>query len=473
MQVIGLTLIVLASLFVAFERGWRPGGYIEYPFLFAVVLVGWIVPQLWYLTSDVLLPQGAVEKLQLIILLTLAMVVVGWKLGTRGAYPSGVTPTPPIHAVIPITIVLTGISFVLDSLLIIYRDQWIAEGGGQQATGTIPVLAFFGSVRIIPLWLSVHLFLRKRSTIVIALLAVNIIGTGTIAFVLLRRSEMIDFFFVMLTAFWFTRRFQVPKAVLIAGILLVTPVMYSIGALRGAAIQVKEETGQDVGLLSFRTLSKIDFGQSTVDAASKAPDLANAVALIDYTDRWDRNTLGANTWNKVVWLYVPAIVFGPELKRELQIDWAAKAYDQFDYQKGTTPTGFGFVYQEFGLFGPVYFLVVSFVFGRVWLWCNRGDFWSMPLLASFGSLALTSITHAPTQFFLAMPLFVAVISLCRTITRKHMTRALRAEVQAARYATVAGRFVPEIHSGFQDAQMNRSRHTLSSSGRHSNDRYRT
>src|SRR5207253_7336156 len=89
---------------------------------------------------------------------------------------------------------------------------------------------------------------------------------------------------------------------------------------------------------------------------NRAVDFANAVHLIDHANKWGDFTYGKQSWDAIVFQWVPAQIVGQQFKRSLMFE-NGRNYEQigaeygFSWIVGTTMTGFAFCYQEFGVFG--------------------------------------------------------------------------------------------------------------------------
>ena len=84
---------------------------------------------------------------------------------------------------------------------------------------------------------------------------------------------------------------------------------------------------------------------------------------------------------------------------------------------GTTATGFGFAYQEFGPFGFIYFLAIGVIMGRLWTRGSSGDVWAQALYVSFAGGSLLSVTHHAMWLLVQIPLFLLGIAVFRRIAK--------------------------------------------------------
>jgi hypothetical protein len=236
---------------------------------------------------------------------------------------------------------------------------------------------------------------------------------STTAFVGLRRGEIINFGIAAAAALWFGARKTVPIAVLVAGIAGVAMVAYAIEPLRKTASEIAERTGTSAGLLSLDVWKQVDFAAEVESSARKSPDFSNAVHVIDYSSRWSEYTYGRQSWDRFVFHWVPAQIVGVDTKKALMFEQGSnyeRIQAEYGYTRigGTTPTGFGFAYQEFGPFGFFYFLLIGILMGRLWSRAEAGDVGAQTLYVSFAGNALHSVTHHAMFLMVQIPLFLLV-----------------------------------------------------------------
>jgi hypothetical protein len=178
-------------------------------------------------------------------------------------------------------------------------------------------------------------------------------------------------------------------------------------------------TGQQVSLLSPDLWSKIDVGQTLTSSVAKAPDFANALYIIDYRQKTLDLSWGSTVWNGLVFQYVPGQILGDAFKRSLTIGDRGDIFAQigrlysFDYQVGTTATGFGSAFSDFWFFGAFYFFIMAAILKRFHIHATRGDLWSQILYLSLLPTALVALTHGHERFFVLIPFIYVVVLLLK------------------------------------------------------------
>ena len=410
-----ILVIVFAGLMLAHGMR-REAGYLQFPAMAALLCLLWFTPQLASLWNDPTLPVSGQNRLISMMLLCLAAIWLGWY-----AIPTLTTPkpAPELSRLVPVAAALTVLSVLVNLLLNRYRAEIT---GNQQWSGPITIIAFFAQIRDIALPLSLILFLQFRTKVTTALLLINLSVTMPIAFTLLRRSEMVGLGAAILCGYWFARRIKISMIVLSPALLLLVLIVYVIGPLRGAAAAIEIATGDRPSILNPAVWAQINLEAAITKSVSLAHDLRNALYVIDYNAETLSFQLGANVWNGFVSLYVPGQIFGYGFKNALYFERGShfeKIFEiyNFRYSDGTTSTGFGSAFADFGYLGAAYFFAMSAALRRMFLRAEAGMLWSQVAYMCFLPLALVSLTHGHERFFVTAPFVVIVIVVFRRLAR--------------------------------------------------------
>lgn len=411
-------MIIIALLILAiFAHGiQREAGYLRLPTLIATLVLLWFGPQLIELGRDQTVPTSGLNRLTVVIALSLIVFWIGWY-----STPVKARAYLPINTsrLIPATIILTALSIGINVLLESYRPQM---AGVQQWSGPITIIAFFAQIRDIALAVTILLFLRYQSKITLILLIANLLISLPVAFTLLRRAEMLGLGAAIICAFWFAYRKRISWLILIPGILLFGTVVYVVGPLRGAAKAIELATGTRPFLFDPALWQNIDVSMAFESTATQAHDLRNALYLIDYYAETYMYKFGATIWNGLVHQYIPGQIFGKAFKESLFFA-RGSAYDDilvvygFRYSDGTTSTGFGSAFADFSYFGVIYFYFFAAVMKRMFVRAEAGDFWSQVSYMCFLPLVLVSMTHGHDKFFVSAPYLIIVIWGIRSIAK--------------------------------------------------------
>ncbi len=256
-----------------------------------------------------------------------------------------------------------------------------------------------------------------------ALLLANLAITVPIATVLLRRSEMIGLLAALLCAYWFARKKTISMPILATfGVGLVI-VIYVIGPLRGASLLIEQTTGTRPFLFDPALWRSIDVEAAIAHNLEKAHDVRNALYVIDYTAiNWNFN-FGLSLWNALVKLYIPGQIFGADFKDSLYFDLARSAFDDiylvysFDFAVGTTSTGFGSAFSDFGYLGAAYFFLMGYVLKIMFTHGQAGFVWAQVAYMCFLPKVLVSLTHGHDKFFVSIPFLAFVILSLRFMSK--------------------------------------------------------
>jgi hypothetical protein len=415
-----LLLLTTIALLAVVGSVSRPGGYLTFPFTLGALMLGWVIPQLWALGEDPTLPQGAYVALVFMACCCLLAGIAGWFLPSRSrTFRMGRTTRPA--SVKGLTIAVACLTVFVALMTVAIELQPAEAREASQWSGPITIFAFFAQLRIVSLTLSLLMILRQRTPATIALTVVNLAITLPVAFVMLRRSEMVDVALAVVGALWFARRISIPRPAIAAGVAGIAVVVFSMAELRRTAEEIYLRTGERPSLFSPGLLQSVDFVSATTGSIGYSPDLRNAAYVIEYTDYADTFTLGAQTWNNFVHQWVPGQIVGYDVKENLMIGRRGDALLEFshlygfEYATGTTSTGFGSAYRDFGYFGSLYFLLIGVTLRAWFRRAEAGDIWHQALFLSGTTLALVSITHGHAKLFVSIPLFLGVVFAMRAL----------------------------------------------------------
>lgn len=428
-----MTIILLTlALFVGLFGLVQPGGYLKAPTLAGLVFGLWFAPQFAYVAQSPFLSTGAVLSVGLTACLALLFVMGGWYLGLKSDRKSNfIKPIPVEQLLIPLAImtaITTGLNILLEQMRpsMANISQW---------SGPIVIVNFFAQLRIISLALSLMLFLRKRTPATISLLAVNIIVNIPFALFLMRRSEMIDMGIVVLGSLWFARRIRVPTPVVLGGLVAFAVVVFSMTSLRSTQNRLEQTSGETISLLSPQLWSEIDIADTVTASARNAPDVRNAAFSVQLVNDLGQYSYGASTWNSFIHQFVPGQLVGSSVKESLLVQDARLQTSEmstrynFFYQTGTTSTGVGSAYREFGYFGSLFFLLMGLVLGRLYSFAMRGSLYAQLGYICMVPFLLTSITHGHDKFFVMMPLYAFGIGVLFVLTRIFVLRPVAPPVR--------------------------------------------
>src|SRR5262249_34386783 len=161
-------------------------------------------------------------------------------------------------------------------------------------------------------------------------------------------------FMIILLAWWFQRDRCVPRAMMLASLVVGFLVVNSIGEYRSAS-------GGREGP-KWDEMANIDFvGNLQKLIEHGGPELTNCVYAIAAVKRTMEFDFGVMHWNWLVFNNVPAQLVGADLKNSLYIPVPTPVYDVFLYEpdRGTTYTGLSDAFQSFWYFGCLKFFLIA------------------------------------------------------------------------------------------------------------------
>jgi len=134
-------------------------------------------------------------------------------------------------------------------------------------------------------------------------------------------------------------------------------------------------------------------------------ELRNAAILIEATQRSGDYGYGADYWNHLIFRYVPAQILGPSFKESLMIrrsgEGQAIQFATMDYvnPEGSTVTGMGDSFQQFGYWGCLFFVALAMLFRSLWQAALRPDaLFAQLLYMQSCTSAMRAITHWTLDF---------------------------------------------------------------------------
>lgn len=424
-------MIAIAALCLAILlHGLRqPAGYVRLPVLYAGLFAGWVLPQLASLGANDTLPEAGRNGVVVMAVLSLAACWLGWY-----AAPATGRPRAPATRNLGVPVaVLTAISVALNLKV---GSMAADMADVSQWSGPITIVAFFAMIRHLALALALIAFLRRPSPMLGLLLAANLSVALPLVLIGLRRTEIMGFIATMMCGLWFGRGIRIPLSVLAATAAGFAVVVFVIGPLRGASATIEAETGEKPGLFSAELWQRLDVSAELERGIDDAPDLLNASYIIAYRRDEGNFGLGAATWNRFVTQYVPGQIVGAEVKQSLYLGNGAGRnggntgiYDRieerfgFAFALGTTTTGLGSGFDDFGWLGAGYFFVIAHIMRRLYNAGQAGDLWAQALYVGQVALALVSVTHHHASLLVVIPLLWGCTWVGRRLQGLHLWRA--------------------------------------------------
>lgn len=386
-------------------------GILRYPFLAAVVVAGWFIPQAVGLVHDQFLPEGGFALTMTYVSICLVAVFLGDRLTAR---PRGIAVEEYDERRLLIgAAVLSVVGLAAFSQ--VYRMEVSVNEQGL-TTGIVTVFFFFAKLQTFGFGIALLLLLQRWS---IPALAIVLIDLNTVlGFILFggRRGPAVELIMVVLCLLWFQRRLLVPRLALVGGAVLAAIGVNSVGYYRSMVASL----GRLPTLEEFLT---IDFLENFTKITEEGfYEVRNAIVYIVATFQSGNYDFGLQYWNGLVFAYVPAQFVGADIKAALMFDLSDNAVDVYGYDRhiGTTFSGFADSFIAFSFFGAVVFGLFSSLFARWWYRANAGDVRAQIFYALSMSTALHGVTHATQWFVNFLPqLLIFTLPLFAWARRRH------------------------------------------------------
>lgn len=386
----------------------RRAGYLEFPFLVSAMYALWYLPQAGALLYDTTLPDGALARLLFISALCIVMVLLGWRYGRRGMPGKYMHLDFPVSRLIWPTAIITALALAMRLLIWAQPDQVRAAG---QWTGPITIIAFFASVGVVSLVLSMAIMLRQRTWATILLLSGNLALYAPQVLIYFRRAEIFELFFAIALSLFFVRGRSISRLTIVAALGIGLLVINGVGHLRnlGGGYKLSEAGRIETRIPTLQEIVQIDWLSAvSMEKSRHRSEARNAVMYLEAVYSGYNFTLGAGLWNKLVQSYVPGQLIGFENKRSLMIGVSAVelALAELGHEThtGTTSTGFVDPFQDFWIYGAFIFYICSYMLSRLFTRSCQGDFRGFVLYGCLITLGLHSITHFGYYLFVNAPL---------------------------------------------------------------------
>ncbi|WP_245581888.1 hypothetical protein [Phyllobacterium phragmitis] len=377
----------------------RPEKMYQFPFLAAVMTLGFIIPQLPSLASDPFLPSGAYVKTMLMAILCLVMLRFGWSQTAR--------PFTFLNQTFSQRRLLIAAAFL--SIVGAYFYFLLSRLPGEisigvQMTGTPVVYLFFARLMTYGLAIALLCFTRRPTLTGALIIGFDLIFYFDRIIVTGKRAEALELVMMILLAVWFHRRWIVPRSVMIAGILIGSFFMTSMSDYR-------QITRANSGPVWDYVLEIDVVGNFEETLKEGGLEMRNAVQRIDEIDRRLEFDYGKFHWNKLVFTFVPAQLVGTSFKDALRLN-TPKPERNYQPLTGTTETGFVDAFSSFWYFGAVKFFLLSYLVCRIWKSAMAGGATAQLVYMMSIVPAMHAISHQTdwvVQVWIHMALFLVPI----------------------------------------------------------------
>lgn len=378
---------VLAYMFLPTIR--KPTCIFEYPQFMAAVFLAFIVPQaVSLLRFPGSTPAGALTSVLLMCCLCAAMCWAGYRVRLK---PRALRLLN--HQADPARLFIGGLVFVacgyfFNYLISLMSDE---ETGGSMWSGKVNIYGFFAQLIYPGFAICLITALRQRNQI-IPWMAVSVAAILPIEAIVLRgrREPATQFVLTILLTLFYVKRWSPPRWLVVGAVFLAMLAIPAAGTYRTIAT-----AGAWDYLPNFSLLENFDH---YVNSESSILELRNAALLMEATKRTNSYEYGTAYWDQLVFRFVPAQIVGAQTKQALMFHTADEraATEElsmgfgYDTPTGSTLTGVGDVFRQFGYFGCLFFAVLGICLRPLYELSLRPD-------ATFAQLFYIQIATSPMR----------------------------------------------------------------------------
>lgn len=384
----------------------KPVRIYQYPYFMAATFVVFVAPQLyglyWLDWASSFVPATA-----LMSLLCLGSCWLGYLPKADPAIIEklnvSLNPTRFLHG---------GIVLVIIGFYFTYKFRSLSEDAiSTMMTGIGTIYLFFSALVYPGFAICFYCALKHRNPF--AWLAATIAASIPIQTAIFygRREPTVLFVLSFVMSFYFIKGKTPPRWAIVAAIVAAIFVIPAIGQYRNMSAEDPLE--------AFKS---IDFKQelSQYFDGDGVSEMKNATVLIAATRQTGDYEWGAGYWNQLVFRFIPAQLLGESFKAALMLGGGQRDLGAFvedslgiSIPVGSTLTGLGDSFNQFGFFGCLVFAGIGYLFKNLWAAADHLDGTSAQILyIQVMTSAMRSITHQTLDFLpglLYSGIFIALV----------------------------------------------------------------
>ncbi len=213
-----------------------------------------------------------------------------------------------------------------------------------------------------------------------------------------RRQPTMTFVIIIGLSLWMARRYIPPRWLVVTALLSTTFIIPVVGQLRSGFWElVFSGNWQAVQLATQQAFA--------AQLSGLVLELRNAALLADVVERTGLYGFGTGYWDNLVFQYVPGQIVGFDFKKSLQFNLTEKyieslmTFYSYTIPNGTTYTGIGDSFTQFGYFGCVIFGFLAYIFKNIWVSAvNFKSTISRLIYIGIVSPAMIAVTHGIGAF---------------------------------------------------------------------------
>lgn len=389
----------------------------QYPFFMGSMFFSFILPQVFALIDNPgILNQETIERVLLMSCLCAVASWIGYQLPLNTKLLNKLDIKVDDKKLFFANTVLMGFSLFFYLLMARSNIQQDESAGGNW-TGAATIYIFFARLIYIAFAFFLIEFL-KRPTLQ-NLIFVIISGWMPIQAVLGgRRQPTMSLLVIIGISLWIVYRLIPPRWLVIIGVMLSLVLIPLIGRLRGNFWDLLFAGQWDILFSTAQiTTEKLQEGEIL--------ELKNAAIFMDVTSQKGLYGLGAGWWDNIIFQYVPGQIVGRFLKNSLQFNLvnSSTVFLEYGYEvpSGTTLTGIGDSFIEFGYLGCLIFAILGYAFKYLWFSSVfHKSILSILLYTALLSPAMVGLTHGIGRFWQEMIIKIVVIYILVRYSKKSL-----------------------------------------------------
>lgn len=427
MSILQVSVFVLLASFILLKGLAKPQRFLEYPYFMAATFVVFIFPQIISLQRfPGTAPLESLTPVMVMTNLCLACCYFGYLLPpSQWIAKHGSTPVN-LDRLFHVGVVFIFVSFFFNILI---SQMTYEERGGTMATGRVTIYLFFSGLVYPGLSISMLTAMARRSSV--AWLFVGLAMIIPIQSIILagRREGAALFVLTIALTLFYHKRFAPPRIAVVIGLAFAMVAIPATGTYRGAMSTGGFDAVKQINLVE-------NFDRFLNEEAIL--ELRNAAVLIYVTAQRADYEFGTGYWDQLVFRFVPAQIVGSELKESLMFgklssdsgggeDETEIGTRTFKRSKGSTVTGMGDSFKQFGYFGCLFFALLAVIFRSLWeTSLQPNTFFAKLLYIQTSTSAMRAVTHQTVDYFpglLYYLVFLGFAVLYARIPRKQRGRA--------------------------------------------------
>jgi hypothetical protein len=373
----------------------KPARIYEYPFFMAAVMAAFILPQAYSLCR---FPGGVrtaeIEDILLICSLCLWCCAAGYYFFKPSKFIVG-TFSQPVNESRLFHVGWLFTIIGLASLLLIpkSRVEFASRGG---LTGIATIYIFFSALAVCGFAIFLQLIRSHLSVLNLVGLLASALSPVLAVFAGRREPAAIFVLIILLTGYFKTRK--PPKRIAVfAGLVFAMLAIPATGIYR-----TLWQEGE------LRRIDELDLVANFKDFIDKESilELRNGAAVVESTRVRNQYAWGAGHWNQMVIRFVPAQIVGTSTKNALLIGttmdkiYASELATNYEVPPGSTLTGMGDSYEQFGWLGCLFFALVGIMFRSIWVTALQPQaVFAQLFYILICTSAMRAITHQTVDFF--------------------------------------------------------------------------